>query len=300
MHKFLIFALASVLLQGCVTGDKRTPFTAQTVQSITSANSYNLVIQDEVRPAVDISNVAGAMGGGLIGAIVDSSINKSRNRSAQEVMNEFYALTQDHDFRAHVAADFNAALASALPLKVAQAPAEFILLSNKARAQRINKLAAGEVLIYSSSFYGFVDNSKELVTESVVYVYAKPAKRTKSVKPIYFNRFVYLSESKGSGPEDSISLWSANKGEVFREEIRKSTAAVAELIAMDMNARVDKFCGRPVKASMVFLGQVAPGNATLVKENGDRTWVQAASGELYSVPSMNVTANPKGKAVKCA
>ena len=119
------------------------------------------------------------------------------------------------------------------------------------------------------------------------------------MKPVYFNRFVYLSEPKGNGQEDSINLWSANNGELFRTEIKKSTAAVAELIAMDIKAQVNKFCGKPVKASMVFMGQVNSGNATLVQEKGDRTWVQEASGALYSVPTSSVTANPKGKAVKC-
>lgn len=299
MYKLLGFTLVVLCLQGCVTGDKRTPLTAQAAQSIKSANSYNLVIQDEIRPAVNISNVSGAVGGGLIAAMVDSSINKSRNRSAQDVMSEFYAKTHDHDFRTHLATDFNKSIASALPLKITQAPAEFVLLSNKAREQRINSLAADEALVYSSSFYAFVDNSKELVTESVVYVYTKPAKPTKSVKPIYFNRFVYLSEPKGTGQDDSIALWSAKDGELFRAEIKKSTAAIAELIAMDMKAQVNTFCGKPVKASMVFMGQVNPGNATLVQEKGDRAWVQEASGALYSVPAFSVTANPKGKAVKC-
>ncbi len=64
MYKLLSLALVLATLQGCVSGVTRTPLNTQTANAIQQANTYNLVIQDEIRPAVNISNVTGAMGGG--------------------------------------------------------------------------------------------------------------------------------------------------------------------------------------------------------------------------------------------
>lgn len=300
MYKLLGVTLVIVTLQGCVSGVTRTPLSSQSAGAIKQANSYNLVIQDEIRPAVTLSNVTGAMGGGLIPALIDSSINKSRNRSAQQVMAGFYDATEDHDFRAHLATDLNAAIAGALPLKVTQAPAEFVLLSNQERERRIAALAPDEAMVYTSSFYMFVDQSKRFVTESQVFVYTKPAKPSKNTKPVFFNRFVYMSKPLGEGNENSIAAWSANKGAEFRAEVGNSTAAIADMIAMDINSRKDKYCGKPVKASVMQMGQFLSINATLVEEKGDRAWVQEANGALVSVPAAGVTPNPKAKPVKCS
>lgn len=300
MYKLLSLALVLATLQGCVSGVTRTPLNTQTANAIQQANTYNLVIQDEIRPAVNISNVTGAMGGGLIPALIDSSINKSRNRSAQEVMAGFYDATQDHDFRTHLAADFNTAIASALPLKVTQAPAEFVLLSNEERERRIAALGAGEALVYTSSFYMFIDQSKRFVTESQVYVYTKPTKASKNTLPVYFNRFSYVSKTLGNGQEDSIAAWSANQGAEFRTEIGESTTAIADMIAMDIKSHKDKYCGKQVKASLMQLGQLVSANATLVAEKDERAWVQEVNGALVSVPAAGLVPNPKAKAVKCS
>lgn len=300
MGKLLGFILVVFTLQGCVSGIPRTPLSAQNNSLIQQASSYNLVIQDEIRPAVNVSNVAGAMGGGLIPALIDSSINKSRNRSAQEVMIGFYDATEDHDFRANLAADFNKAIASALPLKVTQAPAEFILLSNQERERRIAALAPNEALVYTSSAYTFVDQSRRFVTESQVYVYVKPTKRTKSTKPVFFNRFMYMSKPLGKGDENSIAAWSAENGAEFRAEIGNSTAEIADLIAMDIKSQKNKYCGKAVKATFMQMGRLSFVGVTLVEEKSDRAWVQEKTGALISVPIASVTPNPKAKPVQCS
>ncbi len=296
MYKTLAYLFAILALQGCVSGVTHTPLNPQNAASIKQANLYNLVIQDEIRPAVDISNVSGALGGGLIGAVIDSSINKSRNRSAQEVMAGFYGATDDFDFRQLQSADLNSAVASVLPLKVKEAPAEFILLNNTEQNKRIAALGEGEAMVYTSTFYSFVDQSREFVTESVVFIYTKPAKPSKNPKPIYFNRFVYVSGTKGTGGDTSIAQWSENNAKAFREEMAKSTSAIGEMIAMDIKSHTNMYCGKPVKAGLIYGGQKIQGNATLVSEKGGANWVQDASGAIYSVPASTVTANAKAKA----
>ena len=288
-----------LLLQGCVSGVQRTPLTEQTAKTIQSTNFYNLVIQDEVRPAVQLSNVTGAMGGGLIPALIDASVNKGRSQSARDSMNHFYAATDDFDFRALHSEEMNAAIDNALPLKIKKAPAEFILLSNKEREKRISALAKGEALLYTSTIYAFVDESRLLVNESMVYIYTKPAKLTKNTKPIFYNRYVYVSDAKGAGGADSLSLWGADGGSAFRSSMEESSKVLAELISMDIKAQKNKFCGKPVKAGIVFMARVNPTNVTLLEERNNRAWVQDSSGVLHSVPVSSISAAPKAKAQKC-
>lgn len=298
---------AALLLQACAVGLKRTPFTDESVSSVKLATPYNLVIQDEVKPSVEMSNVSGAMmAGGIYGAIpaligssYDSAVNKKRNQNAQNIMENFYGVTDDFNYRELIAKDLNQSLSSVLPLTLKTASAEFVLLSNKERQKRIAALGVGEALIYTSSFYGFFDNSRLLVNETMVFIYTKPAKATKDTKPIFYNRFIYNSAPQGDGGESSLLLWSKDSGKLYRETMVDATKTIAEMVAFDMNAKRDKFCGKPIQASLVLMGAVNWRNTTLVEEKNNRVLVQDTSGALTSVPLASTKVNPKAKAKKC-
>lgn len=306
MKPLLVLSVA-MLLQACAAGLKRTPLTEASSTSIERAQPYNLVVQDEVKPSVEMSNVSGVMAaGGIYGAIpaliassIDSSVNKSRNQSAQEVMENFYGVTDDFNYRELIARDLNQSLSSVLPLTIKSAPAEFVLLSNKEREKRIAALGSGEALVYTSSFYGFFDKSRLLVSETQVFIYTKPAKATKTTKPIFYNRFVYNSIPQGEGGERSLQLWAENAGKLYRETMNDAAKTIADMVAFDISAKRDKFCGKPIKASLVFMGAANWQSTTLVEEKNNRAIVQDSSGALTSVPLVSTKPDPKAKPKKC-
>ncbi|MCR6653862.1 MAG: hypothetical protein NVV73_21290 [Cellvibrionaceae bacterium] len=314
MNKNFRFSLSCVLLfstviNGCAVGPARKAFTPESAGSVKSAKPYNLVIQDEVTPSVEMSNVAGAMMAGglygalpaLIGSAIDSSVNKKRNQKAQEVMENFYGNTDDFDYRESLAANLNPVLESALPISVKNAPAEFMLLSNKEREARISALAPGEALVYTSSFYRFVDQSKVVVSETQVYVYTKSAKSSKGgTKPIFFNRFINISNSVGTGGESSLQLWSENSGKLYRDSMDEAAKRIAAMVAYDIKAQKTNFCGKPVKANTLNMMAMSWLNATMVEEKGDWVMIQDASGALQALPKQSVQDNPKAKPKKCA
>lgn len=303
-----VVLLLSTVFNGCAVGPARKAFTPETAASITSAKPYNLVIQEEVTASVEMSNVAGAMmAGGLYGAIpaligsaIDSSVNKKRNQKAQEVMENFYGTTDDFDYRESLVVKLNPALESVLPITVKNAPAEFMLLSNKAREARIAALAPGEALVYTSSFYRFVDQSKVVASETQVYVYTKPAKASKSTKPIFHNRYIHLSNSVGSGGENSLQLWSEDGGKLYRASMEDAAEKIATMAAYDIKAQKANFCGKPVKAATLNMMAISWLNATLVEEKEDWMMIQDASGALQALPKQSVQDNPKAKPKKCA
>ena len=98
--------------------------------AITSLESYILVIQDEVKPSVELSNVSGALGGGLIGAAIDSSVNDDRSTSARITIEPLFDVTEDVDFRQYIATELNSVLAQ-LKQSNPKDSAEVIVLEDK-------------------------------------------------------------------------------------------------------------------------------------------------------------------------
>lgn len=299
--------LFSIFVQGCAVGPSRKAFTEETAASIKTAQPYNLVIQDEVTPSIEMSNISGAMMAGgiygaipaLIGSAIDSSINKSRNEKTQSVMESFYGDTDDFDYREVLAENLSPALESVLPITIKNAPAEFMLLSNKEREKRIAALAQGEALVYTSSFYRFLDQSKTVAAETQVFIYTKPAKASKSTKPIFHNRYLHLSESLGAGGENSLQLWGADNGKRYRSTMEDAAKKIAIMVAYDIGAHKTTFCGKPVKARMLNMANVGWWPATTVEEKDDWLIVQDTTGALQAVSKSSVQDNPKAKAKKC-
>ena len=300
VSKFLLTTLCIAALAGCVSGPKRTALNNQTASSIKTAEHYNLVIQDEVRPAVNISNVTGAMGGGLIPALIDSSINKTRTNDAQALMEAFYFNTEDFDFRATWSEKITPALAQSLPIQPIKKSAEAILIDDKTLKSKVSKLNDGEALAYTSTFYSFVDDSKSLVVESVVFVFTKSKKANeKKPTPTFFNRYVAISPTYGNGGSQSIKMWTDDNSKLYRETISTLAADLASLIADDIKAQKDRYCGKPVKAKLAFMGGRNQTKATQISDLNQTIRIQDASGALYSIPVNDVSADPKTKPAKC-
>jgi len=307
--KYVFVVLFITFLAGCVSGPKRTPFTNQTVSSINDVELYNLVVQDEIRPAINISNVSSGMiagaGGGalpaLIGGMIDSSINKNRVRDAQVAMETFYYNTEEFNFRDVMAKKINSSIAQSLPFNQSNQPAEAILLDDKAIESRIAKLAPGQALAFTSTFYSFIDNSKSLIIESAVFVFINNKKPTaKKTQPIFFNRYVAISPSYGNGGVHSMKLWSDSQSKLYRETIESLTKTLATLITDDMKAQKDKYCGKPVKARLAFMGNRNQAKATQIDHIDHLIRVQDGAGTLYAIPDIDVSIDPKAKPTKCS
>jgi hypothetical protein len=115
--QFICIILVIFFLQACATGAKRTLLKQTERESIKSVRLYNLVVQDEVKPAIEISNVTGAMGGGLIAAFVGSSINKGRSATSQDIIEPLYNTIDNLDYRKMLAQEINPSVSSIFTLK---------------------------------------------------------------------------------------------------------------------------------------------------------------------------------------
>ncbi len=284
---FIIFSS----MMGC-GGISYTPMTKESRNAISSVELYNLVIQDEVKPSVEMSNASLILGGGLIAAVIDSSVNKGRSLTAQDIIEPLYNAIEDYDYRKWIAQAMNPAISSEFNLDVEKNSAETILLSDDELNRKVNALADDEALIYLSSFYNFVNNSKTLATSTRAFVYMKPkiddenkSKKSKKedVQLIYYNTHNFLSKSVGEGSTHSIDLWADNEGKLFRETLNSSLKATVNMLMYDLQPELNELCSKSVKIEYNNIMGVVKEKGILVKQNQNRDIVRANDGSLISM-----------------
>ncbi|MDT0596114.1 hypothetical protein [Glaciecola petra] len=287
--------LIAVGLQACVTGPKYTPLTQETKANIGTASTYNLIVQDEIKPDVDLINTTAALGGGLIGAMIDSSVNDDRATEARSGLQPLYDEIVDLDHRKTIADKFNQALASSLPLSDIKDTAESIILGDKELVAKIKKLAKGEAMVLTNTFYQFRMQSKMLQTISTAFIFLN-SENPKISKPHYFNTFYYQSPLIGSGGQNSINEWAADGADLFRSELEKSAQQTADWMQYDMQTIRDEKCiaGGVITVPMNQGSLKVKGN--VIKDENENKVLRGNNGHLYIVASESVT---KAKVKTC-
>lgn len=303
-----IAAFAAVL-QACVLVPQRIALNQTDRDVIRNVDLYNLIIQDEVRPAVGSSIAVGAVvGAGMtanvvgsaVTGVVGSAVNRSGNISAQNMMEPLYQVTDTLDYRALMAKEINASIGSIYTLRAKKDLAETKLLSNSDLQQKIQQLQEGEYLLYISTSYSLIDDYKSFASETAAVVFKKTAGSQSSgmPKPVYSNKFIYFSESLGKGDRDSIELWSKNKGEIFARALAESASEAARYLKYDLQIKGSE-CGKLVPVYIFGSnGEKMDMYAQFIQQNSTRAAVRnTIDGSIYSIPGV---LNPKlEKIQKC-
>lgn len=277
--------LLAILLQACVTVPQYTPMTADTQQAIQTLEVYNVVVQDEVRPAVETSNVTGAMGGGLIAAAIDSSINDSRANSARDLTDQFYISTEDVDYRMLLAQALNPVFANYKHMNPRES-AEVLAMQDKQIKQKVASLKQGEAFMFLTTFYAFVDEFKLLQTRTTAYLYVGNGGQMDYQKASYKNDFLYQSPTVGAGGASSIALWSADNGALFRQQLTYSLQSLQSNMRYDMQPLGKE----PCLNTMTFAYPTPIGELNLtgntVKTAGDNSVLRTKDGALYTLTTV--------------
>lgn len=289
-HIKMLAVLATLLVvQGCVSMAQHTPITQAKKDQIKTLYVYNLVSQDEVRPAVELSNVSGALGGGLIGAMIDASINDDRANEARAALDTFYSNSLDMDYRQIQQEAFSPMLAEHFPLSADGAAVRTVVLTDKEVEQRAAKLGPNEGFLFLTSHYTFVESFKTLQTGMAAFLFVGGNAKPKVSKPDFHNVYVYQSPVIGSGGEDSISQWSADKASTFREQIKQSIAFGVNAMKYDLQMPVTESCS--IAASFNLPGQMGVQKVTgiLVEQTEEHALIRAKDGRLYQVDPKKIS-----------
>ncbi|SEA53807.1 hypothetical protein [Variovorax sp. YR216] len=276
-----VLVMLTLVMGGCAT-PMRVSLTPEQRAKITELKAHVVVVQDEVIVAVQPSNVGVATGGGLIGAMIDSSVTNSRVKDSQEVMGPLYAQIEDVDYRK----EFNEAIRRELekyPIKVAQFTTTPRALGRQTLAQLRSTLEPGQALLVIYPRYFLTMDFRNLDTEAVVSMWMKDGPDN---VPIQRGVLHYQSQPVGPGGKESIALWGRQDAAEFRAAIKESIVETIELVSMDINLAAP---GDKQEKSREYTfnagGQQAQIKGRLIKEGVNRWIVLGDDKKLYSLPT---------------
>ncbi len=287
-------ALVSVtLLLGACAAPMRVSMPPEQRSKITELKAHVVVVQDEVIAAVQPSNVSVATGGGLIGAMIDSSITNKRVKESQQVLGPFYASIEDVDYRKELNETIRRDLAG-YPIKVAKVDTTPLALTDAQLTQLRETLPAGQALLIIYPRYFLTMDFRSLDAEAVVSIWVKGGVEN---KPVQRGVLYYQSQPVGTGGKDSIVKWGAQNAALFRNTLRESMAEMVRLILLDIKL-ADAPSAKPEEfKTYTFNTGASQGEikGQPLGETATRTLVFGADKKLYSLPKItNTTAAAAG------
>lgn len=278
--RFFTVLLSLGLLTGCVT--TRVPLDKETSAKITSVETRLIIPADEIIVRANPSNLAAASGGGLLFALIDSAVSKSRQTELEAIANPFYDKVDSIDFRTLFSDAFIATISDQKSLQGLTTSVSTRGLSKVALDAKRAKLNPGEAFLGLRIRYEFT-----LDLRSVIVV-ADTGLVTKD-KPdfTYKNSLLYLSKPmEGANPLDA---WSANNGQALVEALTEGAKEIARMLKRDLDAPSNElifaeFSKQAKSRVEIPTYPILSSNGFLVEENTLRKTVRAESGALYSVP----------------
>jgi hypothetical protein len=286
-----VLILLALVLGGCAA-PLRVSLTPEQRAKITELKARVVVVQDEVIVAVQPSHVGAATGGGLIGAMIDSSVTNSRVKASQEIMGPFYAQIEDVDYRK----EFNEAIRLELanyPLKIAQFTTTPQALSKETLAQLRSELQTGQALLVIYPRYYLTMDFRNLDVEANVSMWMKDGAAN---MPVQRGVLHYQSQPVGSGGKESIALWGAQGAAAFRAAIKESIVETINLVLMDIDLKAPG--DKPAQSRTYAFNagsQRAEIKGQLIKETASRRIVLGDDKKLYSLPATVRTAAATGQ-----
>lgn len=282
----IIAAVSITLLLGACGTPLRVALTPEQRAKITEVNAYVSVPQDEVRAAVQPSNVSLYAGGGLIAAAIDSAITNQRVKNAQVIMGPFYAAIEDLDFRA----EFNDAMRrelSSYPLKVATVVTTPRAIGPAELKQLRSQLAPGQALLIVKPRYSLTMDFRSFDVETLVTLWLKDGP---DLEPNQRGALHYQSQGVGPGGKASMDLWNANNAALFRSVVRDAIVETIKLTIADAGAPV-AVSAKPADLKTFSFntgGGIGKIQGQQLSETASRVVVLGNDLKIYSLPKAEV------------
>jgi hypothetical protein len=279
--RILIAGALGLALTACGTAPTRIAFEPAVKQKLVEVKVLSALPQDEIIVRAEAFGATAAMGGGLIGAFIDSKVAESRQNTIQDSMDPFYAAVDDFDFRAR----FERALAAELGGNQAIKFAAIENLSQFPLPAEVDArraaLSTGSGLMQMHTSYTFTGDFRRLILTTRVEL-----KLRGEDKPAFSNYFFYQSNPVGNGGAESIRAWAQNNGERYRMTAEEAVQQMMQMLKIDLAASAADSASAQ-KASLTMEGQakvpVTITGPVLASQSG-RTILRHTDGRMYSLP----------------
>lgn len=266
-----------LFLAGCQSVPRHVPLDSKNAASIKLVRVISMIPQDEIIARSKPSYVSVAVGGGLLGAAIDSSITESRMRELYAVLEPAYESFDDVDLRKIFWPQLHDFLNHRARLHVSDIKDTSWLITTPERDALISNMKEDAYLeLYTNYFFDPDLRTFNIITGTYL------ASKNKE-KPAYRNTITYQSPIVGNGMQHSMDLWTADNGALFRQAIAEGIKETIRQIEMDLGRETTT----PSKKSMTLsynTGTDVIGRTGVVMASDDkRVILREKDGTLVSL-----------------
>ncbi len=237
-----------------------------------------LVPQTELRPQINTSNVSAAMGGGLLGALIDSSVDANRSRRADDLIAPIRAALTNFDADALATDTTNAALAN-LDWFQPQTPAFGRDASLATKSAALDAGTASQVAFFEYAYNVSPDFSAMHVTVTVSIANKTLNRRGRPESRLSARNLVFAQTltsavvlANPATAEENAARWAANDAALTRNALTAAFTEIGVLIprAMQMTDDEVRTAARGARRT------VSGSSGRLVEESPSGTLLYAA------------------------
>ena len=240
----VLLALGVMFLSGCATS-VRVPISSDSRTQLGAVIGIVGLRQQEIGTEINTSNVSAATGGGLIAAIVDSSIDNSRAKKAESAVTPLRDALINYQPGNILAVDLQKALATVPGVSPSHVDVRQIIDPNTT-AGWINGSGGASVLLVNLSYklspnFGSIIVSAEVSLHAGGSRLASVAQNKPNLPPlVYYNVFssTYTLFGLSDAPtlDGMAKLWAANGGQSAQKALDVELQELAVMIAYDLTA----------------------------------------------------------------
>lgn len=277
MLRFVLALAMLMALAACAPFHR--PLAAVDRAKVREVDLRIVVAQESFMFSAQAPGVSAATGGGLIGALIDSSVQQSRQRDMSAEVQAIVGPLLDYDYRVEAAAALDAALAApdALALKVRSAQ---VLAAMPPKAEQQARIAAtrdGPAYMVLLLQYALEPGLGAFTTRTTALLW-----QDGRAEPSYRASAIFQTPIGGTARNAVLRRLTANDGQVLRTVMRESLAQTLHAVALDIagaRARGVKTARFNVNGSWVTLAGQG------FDEQPGRVLFRDQDGAMYSVRS---------------
>lgn len=285
VSRLLAIAGACVLLSACASTVHK-PLSDASRNNISQLEMRVVVLQEGPIFSARPPGVAAAAGGGLIPALIDASVQKSRQESLVSKVHSVLEAVHDYDFREEYSSNLSTALQNGFPLKVGKMSVVPSSLSREAADAAIAATKNGAGLLLLISYYELEPNLSALTirTSASLWSEGNPQKA-------YSNHLIFQATSGSLDLDRNTELWASENGQRLREQSLLGIRETLKMLVLDLGMK--EVVGKPnspssntptEKFSFYMAGLPQQLEGTLLASEPARALVRDKAGALFSLP----------------
>lgn len=268
-HQRGLLAMACLLLAACAPMHHK-PLSAEARSRIRDVHVQVVLPQEGFTFSAASPNVSAALGGGLIGALIDSGVQKSRQEGMRGKVQPVLDQLLDADFRTEARTVLAQAMAN-FPLAIAKAEVVAVVPTDKEQQRILAGQPPQGAYLQVVMQYSYDFDARVLTTRSAVSLWQNGQKDAS-----FLGSCIYQGAPL---PADAAAMLPA-----MREQMREAVAHTVRLAALDIrqpanqgNAPRQPFTARaPSGAPVALQGEV-------LATDDKRRFMRTADGSLFSV-----------------